>query len=127
MALWRVSALFHYLISSVYFNTKFIMHILNITFCVEKSALNDWKNFMNQVFIPYANVQEKFSGHNLFKVLVDDDTTETYSYQLIAKNEAVIDSFSAEIFPSLLRELTDAFGERVLLFDTKLEELNSLL
>lgn len=103
------------------------MYILNITFNVENGALVEWKKFMNQVFIPYANVQEKFSGHNLFKVMVEDPNSETYSYQLIAKKEEDIDSFSAEIFPSLVRELTQAFGERVLLFNTKLEEMSSLL
>jgi len=99
------------------------MDILNITFNVEKIILEDWKKFMGKVFIPYANVQAKFAGHNYYQVLVDDPNTETYSYQLIANNEADIDSFLAEIFPALHREMVQAFGERVLLFNTKLREV----
>ena len=99
------------------------MDILNITFNVEKTVLNDWKKFMGQVFIPYANVQEQFAGHNFFQVMVEDPDAETYSYQLIAKEEAIIDSFMDEIFPALHRELVQAFGEKVLLFNTKLKEV----
>ena len=99
------------------------MDILNITFNVDKTILEDWKQFMGKVFIPYANVQERFAGHNYYQVLVEDPSTETYSYQLIAKSEADIDSFLAEIFPALNREMVEAFGEKVLLFNTKLREV----
>ncbi len=99
------------------------MDILNITFNVEKIVLDDWKKFMGKVFIPYANVQERFAGHNNYQVLVEDPNTETYSYQLIAKDEADIDSFLAEIFPALNREMVQVFGEKVLLFNTKLREV----
>lgn len=99
------------------------MDILNITFNIEKSIVGDWKKFMGKVFIPYANVQEKFAGHNFYQVLVEDPGTETYSYQLIANKEADIDSFLSEIFPALNREMTQAFGEKVLLFNTKLREV----
>lgn len=99
------------------------MDILNITFNIENSILEDWKKFMGKVFIPYANVQEKFAGHNFYQVLVEDPNTETYSYQLIAKEEADIDSFLSEIFPALNREMTQAFGDKVLLFNTKLREV----
>lgn len=100
------------------------MDILNITFNVEKSILADWKKFMGKVFIPYSNVQGKFSGHNFFQVMVEDPNAETYSYQLIADNEAIIDSFTAEIFPALQREMSQAFGDKVLLFNTKLKEVS---
>lgn len=102
------------------------MDILNITFNVEKTVLDDWKKFMGKVFIPYSNVQGKFAGHNLFQVLVEDPITETYSYQLIAKEEADIDNFLAEIFPALNREMRQAFGEKALLFNTKLREVKIL-
>ncbi len=99
------------------------MDILNITFNVEKTALVEWKRFMGKVFIPYANVQEKFVGHNFYQVMVEDPNAETYSYQLIAENESIINSFKAEIFPALIREMTQAFGQKVLYFDTILKEL----
>lgn len=99
------------------------MEILNITFNVDLSILEDWKLFMGKVFIPYSNVQEKFAGHNFFQVMVEDPNAETYSYQLIAKEEADIDSFLAEIFPALHREMMQAFGDKVLLFNTKLREV----
>lgn len=99
------------------------MDILNITFNVENTVLEDWKKFMEKVFIPYANVREKFAGHNFYQVLVEDPNTETYSYQLIANKEADIDSFLAEIFPPLYREMTQAFGDKVVLFNTKLREV----
>jgi len=100
------------------------MDILNITFNVEKNVLPTWKKFMGQVFIPYANVQERFAGHNLFQVMVEDDTAVTYSYQLIAENEAIIASFKEEIFPALIREMNQVFGQKVLYFDTLLKEVN---
>lgn len=98
------------------------MDILNITFNVEKAILADWRAFMGKVFIPYSHVQEKFAGHNFYHVLVEDPLTETYSFQLIAKDEATIDSYLSEIFPALRREMVQAFGEKVMLFDTKLRE-----
>lgn len=99
------------------------MDILNITFNVEKTVLTDWKKFMSHVFIPYANVQEKFSGHNFYQVMVEDPNAETFSYQLIAKDESYIKSFKQEIFPALIREMTQAFGQQVLYFDTILKEV----
>lgn len=101
------------------------MDILNITFNVENSIVPNWKTFMAQVFIPYANVQEKFAGHNYYKVMVEDPNAETFSYQLIAKNEGIIDSFIAEIFPALVREMTQLFGDKVLLFHTVLREIST--
>lgn len=101
------------------------MDLLNITFNVDKTVLDDWKKFMSQVFIPYANVQEKFAGHNYYQVMVEDEVTETYSYQLLADNEEAITSFKKDIFPPLVRELTGAFGEKVLLFDTILKEVKA--
>lgn len=98
------------------------MDILNITFNVENGAIREWKKFMAQVFIPYANVQGKFSGHNYYKVMVDDPNSETYSYQLIATDETIINAFLKEIFPALQREMTQAFGEKALLFHTLLKE-----
>lgn len=99
------------------------MVILNITFNVEKTVLSDWKRFMTHVFIPYANVQEKFAGHNFYQVMVEDAAAETYSYQLIAKEESDIDSFKKDIFPALIREMNQAFGQKVLFFDTILKEV----
>ena len=99
------------------------MDILNITFNVDNTVLENWKEFMGKVFIPYANVQEIFAGHNYYQVLVEDPNTETYSYQLIAKEAADIDRFLAEIFPALNREMVQAFGDKVLLFNTKLREV----
>lgn len=98
------------------------MVVLNITFNVDNSVVKPWKEFMAKVFIPYANVQEKFAGHNYFKVMVEDDTAETYSYQLIANEEDAIHSFLKEIFPALHREMAQAFGDKVLLFSTILKE-----
>lgn len=98
------------------------MDILNITFNVETSVVPNWKEFMTKVFFPYANVKSHFAGHNLFKVMVEDTASETYSYQLIAKDDKSIEEFKAEIFPALVRELTEAFGEKVMLFDTVLKE-----
>lgn len=99
-----------------------MMEILNITFNVENEAVSQWKEFMNKIFFPYANVKSHFSGHNLYKVMVEDESTETYSYQLIAKDATAIAEFKAEIFPALVRELTQAFGNKVMLFDTILKE-----
>ncbi len=98
------------------------MDILNITFNVENTAVSEWKKFMAQVFIPYANVQGNFAGHNYYKAMVDDPDSETYSYQLIAKDEKSIPLFLKEIFPALHREMTQAFGEKALLFHTILKE-----
>ncbi len=100
------------------------MEILNITYNVDLTILPEWKRFMKHIFMPYANVQERFVGHNFYKVMVDDPETETYSYQLIAKNEADIISFKEEIFPALIREMQQAFGQKVLHFDTLLKEVS---
>ena len=98
------------------------MVILNITFNVEINVLPNWKKFMGKVFIPYANVQEKFAGHAFYQVMVDDPESETYSYQLIAKSEVDIESFKKDIFPALIREMQQTFGQSVLHFDTILKE-----
>lgn len=98
------------------------MYILNITFNVELSVLDNWKKFMASVFIPYANVKEQFVGHNYYEVMVEDPNASTYSYQLIAENMEAIESFEREIFPALQREMTQAFSDKVLLFSTVLKE-----
>ncbi len=99
------------------------MDILNITFNIEKSIIKEWSSFMGKVFIPYSNVQENFSGHNLLQVMVEDPNAYTYSYQLYATEEAHIDTFMKEIFPALIREMKQLFGDKVLTFHTKLREV----
>lgn len=99
------------------------MDTLNITFNVDNSVLEDWKEFMSKVFIPFSNVKDKFVGHNYYHVMVEDPSTETYCYQVLAEEEATIDTYLANTFPALQRELTQAFGEKVLLFNTKLKEV----
>lgn len=98
------------------------MYILNITFNVENTVLDNWKEFMAQVFIPYANVKEHFSGHNYYKVMLEDPNASTYSYQLISEEFRNIEEFQGEIFPALQREMMQAFSDKVLLFSTILEE-----
>ena len=98
------------------------MYILNITFNVEHTILENWKQFMTKVFIPYANVKEQFSGHNYYKVMVEDPNASTYSYQLIAEKIDNIHEFQKEIFPALQREMIQAFSDKVLLFSTILKE-----
>lgn len=98
------------------------MYILNITFSVDNSVLDNWKKFMAQVFIPYANVKGEFSGHNYYKVLVEDTSSSTYSYQLIAEKMTMIQDFQREIFPALQREMTQAFSDKALSFSTILQD-----
>lgn len=99
------------------------METLNITFNVDKNVIPAWKEFMKTVFFTYANVKKHFSGHNLYQVMVEDENTETYSYQLLTDDMKKLEEFQKEIFPALVRELTQAFGDKVLLFDTVLKEV----
>jgi hypothetical protein len=98
------------------------MYILNITFNIEVNALVQWKKFMETVFMPFSHSQGNFAGQNFYEVMVEDENTETYSFQLIAKEEKYIDDYIEEIFPALSRELSQSFGDKVMLFQTKLRE-----
>lgn len=101
------------------------MYIFNTTYTVEKSVFNDWNTYMVKEVIPRLRKLELFSSIRIFQVAVEQQTIEgeVYSLQLATTEIKHIGLYEEQVLPKVLELMTNAFGEKVLSFNTLLKEV----
>ncbi|NRD18837.1 DUF4286 family protein [Winogradskyella eckloniae] len=96
------------------------MIIYNVTLNIDKSVHTEWLEWIKD-HIPQVLATGKFKEAKLTKVLVDDDTSETYSVQYRAHSREALDAYYAEHAEPLKQEGLKRFADKVLSFRTELE------
>ena len=101
------------------------MYIFNTTYTIETSAFNDWNNYMVTEVIPRLRKLEMFNSIRIFEVAVEQQAIdgEVYSLQLATKEVQHIGLYEEQVLPKLMELMTNAFGEKVLSFNTLLKEV----
>ncbi len=99
------------------------MYIINTTFIIHPTVLENWKKFIKQVYIPLSLNELQFDDISVMQVLVEQEGGEkTFTVQLKSEHKQYIDFYQQQIQPRILRELTKVFKESVMHFTSIMQE-----
>ncbi len=100
------------------------MILYNVTINIDKDVEDQWLTWMKTTHIPDVLSTGLFSGHRIFRLLVDDDSGGTnYSIQYFAANRAQVDRYLKDHAPRLRDEYNQRYGGKHAAFRTLLEEV----
>ncbi|MBK5285285.1 MAG: DUF4286 family protein [Bacteroidia bacterium] len=97
------------------------MIIYNVTINVEDSIHDEWLEWMRTVHIPDVMKTEMFKEYRLCKVLNEEDTGHTYSFQYTCSSMKLFEKYRDEFAPSLRNQVSEKFGKKFVAFRTLLE------
>ena len=102
------------------------MFYYNITYTIEKSLQNQWKNWISNEFLPQIIKKGKFDKAKLIWVKTDDTEYNTYSLQLETSDLEVIKTFRKFDEGKFLNLLYEQFADYVLTFSTELHLVETI-
>jgi len=97
------------------------MIIYNVTVNVEDSIHDDWLAWMKSVHIPDVLKTGMFRECRLCKVLSDEDTGATYSFQYLCDTMENYEKYRDEFAQDLRNQVIEKFGDKFVAFRTLLE------
>lgn len=98
------------------------MFIFNTTFAVKSIRVDEWRDWINQNYLPDIGAMMITNGVEVFEVMtVDDDDNRTFSVQWRCMAPDHLESIS-KASANLNREMQTFFGEDCLYFSTILKE-----
>jgi len=100
------------------------MIIYNVTVNVEESIHDQWLAWMRAVHIPDVMKTGMFTDYRLCKVLSEEDTGLTYSFQYTCSSMELYEKYRDEFAPSLRNQVSEKFGDKFVAFRTLLEVID---
>lgn len=100
------------------------MIIYNVTVNVEESIHDQWLAWMRAVHIPDVLKTGMFTDYRLCKVLSEEDTGLTYSFQYTCNSMELYKKYRDEFAPSLRNQVSEKFGDKFVAFRTLLEVID---
>lgn len=97
------------------------MIIYNVTVNVDDSIHDEWLAWMKQVHIPDVMKTGIFHDYRLCKVLSDEDTGRTYSFQYSCESMEKYERYISDFAPALRQTVSEKFGDKFIAFRTLLE------
>ena len=97
------------------------MIIYNVTVNVDDSIHEEWLVWMKAVHIPDVLRTGMFRECRLCKILSEDDSGTTYSFQYACDNMKMYEKYRDEFAPALRNHVTEKFGDKFVSFRTLLE------
>ena len=98
------------------------MLVYTITVNVERSVSEDWLVWMKDNFLNAIVRTGLFEKYNAFKVLHDSDG-DTFTFQFFCKDMVEYKKFQDEHKSDILHLLMNSFPNKIVYFNTLLEEL----
>ncbi|MGB2341476.1 MAG: DUF4286 family protein [Flavobacteriaceae bacterium] len=103
------------------------MFIHNVTTHVEVSIESRWMDWMNDEHLPKMMKTGKFIKVVLFKVITEEDMGgNSYATQYHCNSREDFERYLEEDAPKLRNQAVEKFGERILSFNTELEQITAL-
>jgi hypothetical protein len=99
------------------------MILYNVTIAVDDKIHDTWLAWMKNIHIPEVMDTGHFTGHKMFKVLLNKEEGTSYSVQYFAKNMAELQLYQALHAPELQARHRQQFGDGAVSFRTVLEEV----
>ena len=97
------------------------MIIYNVTVNVDDSIHEEWLTWMKTVHIPDVMKTGMFREYRLCKILSEDDTGATYSFQYMCDSMKMYEKYRDEFANALRDQVTKKFGDKFVAFRTLLE------
>jgi hypothetical protein len=100
------------------------MLLYNITVGIDKDVESEWLQWMQTVHIPEVMGTKLFSDFKIYKVLHDEDESNTsYSVQYLAPSLDEVNLYFEKFAPTILDKLRLRFKDKHVAFMTLLEEV----
>jgi Domain of unknown function (DUF4286) len=100
------------------------MYIYNTTFCLEDSALDAWKQWLDEEYVPMMTSEGSFFDLHIFRVLTENaGDSISISVQFSVGTLVAVDRWRKEQEQLLAASVNRLFGTKVLYFSTVLEVL----
>lgn len=99
--------------------------IYNITVQVDRSFVEDWKNYMLSKHIPEIMETGCFMAYSFNKVMVDDPSGATYALQLTLPDQIHFERYQAEHMTALQADHKAFAGDKYAAFRTLLSVVKS--
>jgi len=94
------------------------MHILNVTFSIDKSAETPWVTYVQK------NIVGKYHDRCLLlRIHSEESTHPSYGMQFSFANNAALHTFKKEQLPTIYVELQKEFPNKWVMFETELEAI----
>lgn len=97
------------------------MIIYNVTVNVDDSIHGEWLAWMRSVHIPDMMKTGMFTEYRFCKILSEEDTGTTYSFQYSCENMDMYRKYLDEFAPALREQVKEKFGDKFVAFRTLLE------
>lgn len=98
------------------------MILYNTTFCLDVAAVDDWRRWMDDFFIPLVRKSGYFVTYKTMKLIQDsEDGSVNYCCQLFAKTMNDYQLFVIEYEPKVNESIQTTFGGQCLPFATMLQ------
>lgn len=99
------------------------MIIYNVTVKIDKTVHEDWVKWMKTVHIPDVMKTGYFEGHQMARVLLQDDSEGiTYAIQYTCQDMATLQQYTAQAAPALQRDALQRYPDgQMVAFRTLLE------
>ena len=97
------------------------MYIYNVTVSVDKTVHDEWLIWMREKHIPDVMNTGCFVESKIIRVLHENDTGHTYSFQYTFKHMSDIEKYQKEFAPALQADVKQKYGDKFNAFRTLLE------
>jgi len=100
------------------------MYIYNITFNVEESIKNEWKDYVKNIFIPKMLQSGIIQSATTSQIMVEEQQGISYSIQFATQDKKSLEKFKkAELYP-ILNDLHLKFSPKMVFFATELDVID---
>ena len=98
------------------------MVLYNVTVKIDKSAENEWLQYMKNEHIPDVMATGHFTGYRMSKLLGQpDDDDPTYVFQYECESLHKLNHYQLHFSPALQEEVQKKFKDRFVAFRTVME------
>ncbi|MEO6883238.1 MAG: DUF4286 family protein [Bacteroidia bacterium] len=99
------------------------MIIYNVTINIENEVHDEWLKWMREVHIPDVMKTGCFVENKLCRVLVEEETGTTYSFQYTSKTMDDYLNYKKQHAARLQKDVSEKFANKFVAFRTLLEVL----
>ena len=97
------------------------MILYNVTVSVDPSIANEWLKWMKTSHIPEVLATGLFDSNQLYKVLLQEEDSITYSVQYFTTSMARLQQYHTKYAQELQAKHVNKFGDKAVAFRTVLE------
>ncbi len=96
------------------------MYIYNLTINVEENIHDEWRQWMEQQYIPEMLATKKFNKASLNRLLAKQQQGITYAVQFESPNRATLKQYYIENHSKMIQRL-QRFKDQIVFFGTEME------